>query len=108
MHTLWKTFGSSGSSGLTNRSIMYWAKNDSLKDYEKIQKAQNRGRDGKRNRPGTDVPMGAPYHRSRYPFLRRLCDRGGRTPGPPPDAPLKGFRPHTPRGDRPGHAAPGT
>jgi len=39
MHTLWKTFGSSGSpNGLTNRSIMYWAKNDSLKEYEKIQK----------------------------------------------------------------------
>lgn len=35
-YNMWKTFNYKNISGLTNRSIMYWAKNDNYKEYEKI------------------------------------------------------------------------
>lgn len=35
-YNMWKSFNYKNTSGLTNRSIMYWAKNDNYKEYEKI------------------------------------------------------------------------
>lgn len=35
-YNMWKSFNYKNTSGLTNRSIMYWAKNDNFKEYEKI------------------------------------------------------------------------
>lgn len=37
MYDLWKNFGFNNPDGLTNRSIMYWSKNDAPKEYEQIQ-----------------------------------------------------------------------
>lgn len=35
-YNMWKSFNYKNISGLTNRSIMYWAKNDNFKEYERI------------------------------------------------------------------------
>ena len=37
MHAMWKKFECNNPDGLTNRSIMYWSRNDAPKEYEKIQ-----------------------------------------------------------------------
>lgn len=37
MYEMWKNFGFNNPDKLTNRSIMYWAKNDSPKEYKRIQ-----------------------------------------------------------------------
>ena len=36
LYTMWKTFDVKNNDGLTNRSIMFWAKTDNLTEYKKI------------------------------------------------------------------------
>ena len=37
-YSMWKKFESNNPNGLTNRSIMYWAKTDNYREYQKIRK----------------------------------------------------------------------